>query len=244
MPRGRPARRRNRPCRARPWVGAVAPLAARRASATASRHGAASQASAPLRRRPLTRMVSSAMPSCGTMRDSSPWRVPSHTTFSLRPRKARATASAGNTCPPVPPAMISTGAAFMRPPSAPRPRDARDAGRPSAVLEIDAQQKPEADQRHEDAAAAVTHQRQRQALGGQDAHVHADVDERPARPARWRSRRRRRPGTSARLRPRPGRWRARARRSRRRARSATTLPARPNSSAITANTKSVWASGR
>ena len=91
------------------------------------------------------------------------------------PRRAArsASASAGNTCPPVPPAMIMTGARSLRaaPPAAARscrklrPRGGRAAAcrpRRSATSML---------------RAAVRQERQRQALGRQQPHVHADVDE-------------------------------------------------------------------
>ena len=40
--------------------------------------------------------------------------TPSHTTGTPRSRNTFATASAGNTCPPVPPAMITTGPSAAR----------------------------------------------------------------------------------------------------------------------------------
>ncbi len=58
---------------------------------------------------PAERIVSSGNPASGTRRDSIPRCVPTITTFLSAPREihSRATASAGNTWPPVPPPAIS-----------------------------------------------------------------------------------------------------------------------------------------
>ena len=60
---------------------------------------------------PLTRTHSIGNPFAGTSRDSMLAGTPSHTTATPRSRSTFATASAGNTWPPVPPAMMRTGRA-------------------------------------------------------------------------------------------------------------------------------------
>ena len=100
--------------------------------------------------------------------------VPSQTMSKPRRRSTRAVASAGNTCPPVPPAMMS----------ATRARHARRRSRGTTTrprhdgLVMDPQQHAEPAERDQHAAAAVAEERQRQALGRQQPHVHADVHER------------------------------------------------------------------
>ena len=55
-------------------------------------------------------------PFAGTNRDSMLPGTPSQTTATPRSRSTLATARAGNTCPPVPPAMMSTGPPFAAAP--------------------------------------------------------------------------------------------------------------------------------
>ena len=88
-----------------------------------------------------------------------------------------------------------------------------------AVLPVDAQQDRERDAVRDQAGAAEAQQRQREALGRQQAHVHAHVDERlDAEPDADALRDER--GEVALVQARPGgRWRRRAARARRRARS-------------------------
>ena len=64
----------------------------------------------PIPLRPAERMVSSGNPASGTSRASIPRWVPTITTSLSSPRAihSRATASAGKTCPPVPPPAISS----------------------------------------------------------------------------------------------------------------------------------------
>ncbi len=86
------------------------------ATALAMRSGASTQVNTPLPRMPATRTHSIGNPCAGTSRDSMLPGTPSHTTATPRARSTFATASAGNTWPPVPPAMMSTGAPFTGPP--------------------------------------------------------------------------------------------------------------------------------
>ena len=133
------ARRPVRPARSRSRPGPPPPpglwrrtMASAWNSARSNWNGAASSVSRPLPRNPPTESHSTGKPSAGTTRASSPRRVPSHTTSRELERNNLASASAGNTWPPVPPAMMSTGRALIwtRSPSrAPRPwpRDTRAA---------------------------------------------------------------------------------------------------------------------
>src|SRR5690606_17891067 len=74
-----------------------------------------------------------------------------------------ATASAGKTWPPVPPAMISTvGSAILISP---------------AAFAIDAQHQRQQNQADDQTAAAITQEGQRQTLGRQQPDIYADVDE-------------------------------------------------------------------
>ena len=116
---------------------------------------------------------STGMPSAGTSRASMPRCVPSQTMSNPRRLRTRAVASAGNTCPPVPPAITSATLRFMC--GGPRATDLA-AGRLGVV--VDAQQHADPAERDQHAAAAVGEQRQGQALRRQQAHVHADVHER------------------------------------------------------------------
>ena len=76
-----------------------------------SMNGSASKRRTPLPRKPATPIHSIGMPALGTSTASRPCRVPIQATGTPRARSRSATARAGNTCPPVPPAMISTGRA-------------------------------------------------------------------------------------------------------------------------------------
>src|SRR3984957_4323167 len=71
--------------------------------------GANSHAANPLPGTPFPRTHSMGNPLAGTNRDSIRAGTPSHTTGTPRSRSTFATLRAGNTCPPVPPAMMSTG---------------------------------------------------------------------------------------------------------------------------------------
>ena len=149
-------------------------------------------------------------------------------------------ASAGNTWPPVPPAMINATRRLIARRAS---RGTHDAARHRGLV-IDAQQDAEPAERDQHAAAAVAEERQRQALGRQQAHVHADVDERlqaePDADRRGEVRLERAcpppPRCAPILSARPT--------STTKSPMTSTTPARPSSSAITANTKSVCASGR
>ena len=71
---------------------------------------------------PAESIVSSRNPSCGTMRDSSPCRVPTNTISApgARPAICRASAIPMYTCPPVPPPAIRNFTCQHPPPTAPR----------------------------------------------------------------------------------------------------------------------------
>ena len=111
-------------------------------------------------------------------------------------------------------------------------------------LVVHAQQHADPGERHEHARAAVRQERQRQALGRQQAHVHADVDEglqaEPDAEAGRETGMQRHAGVRGDARERAG---SRSTSARKREHDDVT-PSRPNSSASTANTKSVCASGR
>ncbi len=78
-------------------------------SARTSLNGAASRVLMFLPRRPPTDSHSMGMPAAGTMRASRPRFVPSQITSIDFSRSMRASASAGKTWPPVPPAMTRMG---------------------------------------------------------------------------------------------------------------------------------------
>src|SRR4051794_29721498 len=101
-----------------------------------------------------------------------PSRVPTQNTRAPRETSFAATARPGNTWPPVPPVVIITVAVMDV------ARSYRESPEQAPVLPIDAQQDRDRDAVRDDAAAAEGQQRQREALGGQHAHVHAHVDER------------------------------------------------------------------
>ena len=113
----------------------------------------------------------------------------------------------------------------------------------SAVLPVDPQRDGERDAVGDDARAAEAHQRQGQALGGQQAHVDAHVDEGldadPQADALGDQAREVRSSVIARRADGEGAVTTSAN-------STTTVstPAKPSSSAITASRKSVCASGR
>ena len=107
-----------------------------------------------------------------------------------------------------------------------------------------AQQQAERRAGHQHARAARGNQRQRQALGRQQAEVHADRHEalQARSTARRRTRSSRRSGGASRR--TAARSRTRDRPAARTARSPAHTPTKPSSSAITARMKSVCASGR
>ena len=106
-PGGEPAEAHHRARRAR---GAARARACAHRAQHAQRRAPAASAM-PLPRTPLTAMVSSGMPCCGTRRVSMPPSAPSQTTGTPRARSACATARPGKMWPPVPPARIITGRA-------------------------------------------------------------------------------------------------------------------------------------
>src|SRR5262252_8620347 len=98
---------------------------------------------------------------------------PSQTTRQPDARKASATARPGNTWPPVPPAAIMTVLGTVTPLRCSSAHPAHDL----AVFPVDPQQDREGHAIREQAAAAEAHERKREALGRQHAHVYAHVDE-------------------------------------------------------------------
>src|SRR5215471_3568374 len=97
---------------------------------------------------------------------------PSHTTRHPEPRRTSATARPGNTWPPVPPAAIMTvlGTAIsLRDGS--RAHPAHDL----AVFPVDPEEDGDRRAVREQPASAEAHERQREALRRQHAHVHAHV---------------------------------------------------------------------
>ena len=75
-------------------------------SASERRNGNISHVPAPFRRKPEKRMISISCPCRGASVVSMPPSVPSQTTCQPAFFMYSATASPGNTCPPVPPAMM------------------------------------------------------------------------------------------------------------------------------------------
>src|SRR5437899_6035167 len=135
--------------------------------------GSRKNAKAPLPRTPekLTQAIS--YPRLGTRAASMPVFAPSQTTRQPDWRRSSATARPGKTWPPAPPAMIMMVRATMA-----SLRSRADSAHELAILPIDPQQHRERQAVREQAAPAEAHERKREALGGQHAHVHAHVDER------------------------------------------------------------------
>src|SRR4051812_23540084 len=102
-----------------------------------------------------------------------PPRLPIHTTSQPAARISSATASPGKMWPPVPPAMMRI--VFTRGPGT---HSCVETSGELAVFPVDAKQDRERDEVHHQARAAVAHERQREPLGRQQAHVDAHVDER------------------------------------------------------------------
>src|SRR5499427_619404 len=141
--------------------------------ATSSLSGNGNTATGPLPRTPENLTASISYPRPATSDASIPVADPSQTTRQPEARKASATARPGNTWPPVPPAAIMTvlGTVIsLRASCAHPPHDL-------AVLPVDPQQDRERDAVREQPASPEAHERKREALGGQHAHVHAHVDE-------------------------------------------------------------------
>src|SRR3989338_4151114 len=149
-------------------------------SALISWNGAFSSDSLPLPRRPVTSIRCSGRPAAGTSSFSIPRGVPSQCALEPRALNSRARPGAGNACPPVPPAMISTlprmlnllgGLAF---------EEIRFfevnvfIAQLGATLPLDTQQQRQAAAADLQGAAAVAEEWQSQPLGRQQANVHAD----------------------------------------------------------------------
>src|SRR5215467_2551450 len=119
----------------------------------------------PLPLSPATRRVSSGRPACGTSLISIPRSVPTSTTSLSFPRAShsRAMASAGKTCPPVPPPAIRS---FTR--------DARTSSFYSLLGDI--QQHAGAEQHYQQTRAAITDEGQRNAFGRHHSQNDGEVD--------------------------------------------------------------------
>src|SRR5215510_11767323 len=98
---------------------------------------------------------------------------PSQTTRQPDARRASATARPGNTWPPVPPVAIMMVLGMVISLRASCAHPAHDL----AVLPVDPQEDRERDAVRQQPAPPEAHERKREALGGQHAHVHAHVDE-------------------------------------------------------------------
>src|SRR6266567_8225464 len=138
--------------------------------ARSSLRGRSRNATGPLPRRPEKLTQAMSYPRLGTRFASMPLRAPSQTTRQPEPRRKSATARPGNTCPPVPPAMIM----MVRAMTVSRGYSPHEL----PVLPVNAKQHRERRAIGEQSAAAEAHERKGEALGGQHAHVHAHVDER------------------------------------------------------------------
>src|SRR5665213_1484767 len=139
--------------------------------AAASANGPSSIVARPLPRTPRKLTLSKSTPCCGTSFDSIPSRVPSQNTRAPDAASLRATASPGNTWPPLPPVVIITVAVIVR-------RSYGESPQQPAILVVDPQQHRDGDAVGDDAAAAERQQRQCQPLGRQQSDIDADVDER------------------------------------------------------------------
>src|SRR5215831_6434905 len=142
-------------------------------NATSSLSGRRNSASGPLPRTPENLTGSISYPPAETSDASIPVAEPSQTTRQPAARSASATASPGNTWPPVPPVAIMTvlGTVMSLRPSCAHP------SHDLAALPVDSHQDGERDAVGEQPAPPEAHERQREALGGQHAHVHAHVYE-------------------------------------------------------------------
>src|SRR5579872_3303014 len=148
--------------------------AARRAVGT--RYGSARFFQAASRSKPRIRTVASAKPASGTTRSSGPPALPTRSTepSGLSARNARATASAGNRWPPVPPPVIKS---LIRLTIVPQRRP-----RPAAR---DAQQHSDAGEGGGQRRAAIAEERQRHAGDrkgvGHGRHVEQGLEGDPRR---------------------------------------------------------------
>src|SRR5579859_1802572 len=139
----------------------------------------------PLPFRPATRSVSSGKPACGASFISIPRSVPTSTTSLSFPRAShsRAIASAGKTCPPVPPPAINN---FIAETSAKQRRSKLrhyKENKSASTRELrgllrDIQKHSGAQQHHQQTRSAVADERQRNALRGHHSEDHGEIDER------------------------------------------------------------------
>src|SRR5882672_5411067 len=142
-------------------------------NASRSLSGRSRNATGPLPRTPENFTGHISYPYLAARPASIPDSDPSHTTRHPAARIASATARPGNTWPPVPPAAIMTvlGTISRREHSCTHPTH------DLAILPIDPQQDRERYAVREQPASSEAHERKREALGRQHAHVHAHVDE-------------------------------------------------------------------
>src|SRR5207237_803309 len=104
--------------------------------------------------------VSSSKPASGTSRDSTRPRDPANVTVTPRSRSASATASAGRTCPAVPPAAI------------------RHASFDDSLIHGDVKENPDRREQDDEARAAVRDEGQRNAGQRRDTEHGREVDRR------------------------------------------------------------------
>src|SRR6478672_5086517 len=154
------ARRLARPSSASGWR--LARIRSHAAGAANAR-SAARACSIPGRRgRPLTRNVSSSKPASGTSRASARSGDPANVTRAPRSRSACPTASAGRTCPAVPPAAIrNTGASCSR-----------------SCIARDVKEDSDAGERDHEARAAIRDERQRNPGQRGEPHHGREIDRR------------------------------------------------------------------
>src|SRR6185436_3062247 len=133
------------------------------AAGAANARSAARACSMPGRRgSPLTRNVSSSKPASGTSRASARSGDPANVTRAPRFRSASPIASAGRTCPAVPPAAI------------------RNALCSRSCIARDVKEDPDAGERDHEARAAVRDKRQRNPGQRREPHHRSEVDRRLA----------------------------------------------------------------
>src|SRR5688500_6277181 len=112
------------------------------------------------RGRPEISKGSNSKPASGTSLASNRAGDPANVTTAPRARSASATASAGSTCPAVPPVAI------------------RHTGRASAIVAGDVKEDPDGGEPHNEARAAVGDERQRDPRERRGAHDGREIDQR------------------------------------------------------------------
>src|ERR1700688_775900 len=136
----------------------------------------------PLPFSPATRSVSSGSPAGGTSFISIPRVVPTSTTSLSLPRDnhSRAIAIAGKTCPPVPPPAINSFTPMSHKPTSHKtyslPLPLLLDGSLLGGLLTDIQEHTSCQQHHQQTRSPITHERQRNPLGGHHPQHHRKIN--------------------------------------------------------------------